>query len=546
MRLLKLSFILLILGCHACSSLSPLAAPKFVPIDNENLVEWEVEGSISIKGKDMRNQAYFTYADIDGDYEWSFNRKDPVGKPQTLMQGTDDEGKSEITSNIGGRQGTTQIARQMQRNLPMDKMSYWMKALPATDDARVNRDRKHKVKTIEEDGWTIQYKDYMKLDHSYELPSQIVMKKQDKVMKFDMVRGETGFLASPCPDVPEEQADQIQVFEPDEIDAVKRLVPSDGSAPLPVRINKTAFCKQLYKLHGKNPDPRIGLFGPDSMMWRLSGPFTVAGMGSGRALLLQTAHPWVTAAIDEHSVIRSDFFQRTRRTVVSILTIVYGSMPQVMATANRLHNTHHEVEGKIPYDAGAFKDHSDYWANEANAMIWIHSTLWDTLVRTYEELVEPLTPEEKDQFYEETKLFAMVFGIPEEMLPKTWDEFVQYNESMWYSPQLTVTDNARQLREDLFSGKPLLWLPLRIQETVTAASLPPNIREDYGLRYNAFTKFNNGMLMTGAKFYNAVLPKTMGNFPMYHEAYARIEGKRVGWYQRYLIKQILNTERIVN
>lgn len=546
MDFLKLSFLLLVIGCHGCSSLSPLAAPKFVPIDNESLMEWQVEGTISIKDEDIKSKAYFTYTDIEGEYEWSLNLEDPVGKPESLVQGIDGESKAEAITKKGGPQRAWQMARDMKSTLPLDNMSYWMKGLPATGDAHIKRGKKDRVKAIEEDGWTIKYKDFMQLDHRYELPSQIVMKNKNQVVKMEMVRGETGYLASPCPNVSAEAASTAHIFESTEGNAVSRLVPADGSAPLPIHIDKNAFCKQLYKLHGENPDPRIGLFGPDSLMWRMSGSFTVAGMGSGRALLLQTAHPWVTAAIDEHSIIRSDFFERTRRTYTYIMTLVYGSMPQVLAATHQIRKAHEEVNGEMPYKAGAFERHSEYNANEANAMIWIHSTLWETLVTMYEDLVKPLTPEEKDQFYEETKLFAMVFGIPEEMLPKSWDEFIQYNHAMWDSPQLTVTESARTLRKDLFSGKPLFWLPLRVQESVTAANLPPRIREGYGLKNGVFNQLNSSVLMTSAKLYNFFLPGFMGNQPLYHEAHARIEGKRVGRYQRTLIKQVLGTERIVN
>ena len=43
-----------------------------------------------------------------------------------------------------------------------------------------------------------------------------------------------------------------------------------------------------------------GVFGPASVMWRIDREAAVF-LGAGRALLLQLAHPWVAAAIAEHS-----------------------------------------------------------------------------------------------------------------------------------------------------------------------------------------------------------------------------------------------------
>jgi uncharacterized protein (DUF2236 family) len=43
-----------------------------------------------------------------------------------------------------------------------------------------------------------------------------------------------------------------------------------------------------------------GVFGPASLTWRVDREAAVF-LGAGRALLLQLAHPWVAAAIAEHS-----------------------------------------------------------------------------------------------------------------------------------------------------------------------------------------------------------------------------------------------------
>src|SRR5690606_8087505 len=98
-------------------------------------------------------------------------------------------------------------------------------------------------------------------------------------------------------------------------------------------VNSKDFCEQLVKIHGETVNSKHGLFGPDSMMWELNRYFLPAGFGAGRALLLQIAHPWVTAGIDEHSEVRNDPIERGRRTFVYMYTIIYGSLPQAMNAA---------------------------------------------------------------------------------------------------------------------------------------------------------------------------------------------------------------------
>jgi len=61
---------------------------------------------------------------------------------------------------------------------------------------------------------------------------------------------------------------------------------------------------------------------------------------------------------------------------------------------------------------------------------------------------------------------------------------MDYNRAMWASSQLTVTPNAMQLKEDLFDAKSI-WMiaPLWGQKIITAAELPPRIRDQYDMKY---------------------------------------------------------------
>ena len=43
-----------------------------------------------------------------------------------------------------------------------------------------------------------------------------------------------------------------------------------------------------------------GVFGPRSVTWQIDRESAIF-LGAGRALLLQLAHPWVAAAIEQHS-----------------------------------------------------------------------------------------------------------------------------------------------------------------------------------------------------------------------------------------------------
>ena len=199
-----------------------------------------------------------------------------------------------------------------------------------------------------------------------------------------------------------------------------------------------------------------------------------------------------------------------------------------MDAANTVHKIHNAIEGQIPYEAGAFKEGSHYGANEVSAMIWVSATLWDTLVKMYEEYEQPLTRAEQDKFYEEIKLFNMMFGIPPSANPPTWTAFEDYVETMVHSPQLTVTDNAKMLKDDLFNqGSIILALPLWVQEVATAVNLPAPIREQYDMDYGLWYSINYyGWIKPSSKLYNWLMPDSVSVNPVYHEAQARLRGER--------------------
>ena len=66
-----------------------------------------------------------------------------------------------------------------------------------------------------------------------------------------------------------------------------------------------------------------GIFGPRSMTWRVDREAAIF-LGAGRALLLQLAHPWVAAAIEQHSDTFADPISRFHRTFGVVFTMVFG------------------------------------------------------------------------------------------------------------------------------------------------------------------------------------------------------------------------------
>lgn len=272
-------------------------------------------------------------------------------------------------------------------------------------------------------------------------------------------------------------------------------------------------------------DPRAGIYGPDSMMWKL-GRETIGFFGGGRAALLQLAHPWVANAIDQHSATRSDPLGRFRRTFINVFTMIFGSTDQVMRVANNVHHIHAGIKGSLPEESGAFAEGSRYEANEVGAMLWVHATLWDTQVRMYELIFPALTGAEKERYYQETKLFAYLFGIPEDALPPDWGAFQEYMDRMYASDEIVARRVGREMGDMIFDfGGPLLpalkWL-----RVMTAYMMPPRLRDEFGLPPD--TPFNRRIYDSGLAMVKAVyprLPDRVRFVPSYIEAQRRLAGK---------------------
>ncbi len=97
-----------------------------------------------------------------------------------------------------------------------------------------------------------------------------------------------------------------------------------------------------------------GAFGPSSMMWRIDKEAAIF-LGAGRALLLQLAHPWVAAAIAQHSRTLADPIGRFHRTFSFMFTMVFGTTEQALAAARRLHQRHAHISGTLAEPGRAFR-----------------------------------------------------------------------------------------------------------------------------------------------------------------------------------------------
>jgi uncharacterized protein (DUF2236 family) len=292
----------------------------------------------------------------------------------------------------------------------------------------------------------------------------------------------------------------------------------------PARIVSAADLERLLDEVKRSAGVAGRLFGPNSVSWKINreaGLFLAAG----RATLLQLAHPWVAAAIAEHSRTLHDPIGRFHQTFRVMFTMSFGPVEQAIAVAHHLHLRHQSIYGIMPETVGAFAEGSPYEANHVHALLWVYATLIDSTIMAYDLILPALTPAEREQYYAESRISASFFGIPPDAWPGSRKEFGEYMESMYLSDTLAVSPVARHLARQVLSGAGS-WLRIPYwYRALTAQLLPPRLREEFGLAYGEREKRSAEHTLSWARRFYGRLPEAVRFVGPYREALARLNGK---------------------
>ena len=86
-------------------------------------------------------------------------------------------------------------------------------------------------------------------------------------------------------------------------------------------------------------EPDAGLYGPDSVTWRVHADPTMALSGL-RALMLQAVHPLAMAGVAQHSDFREDPWGRLFRTAEYVGVTTYGTTSQARRAGAKVRGIH--------------------------------------------------------------------------------------------------------------------------------------------------------------------------------------------------------------
>ena len=127
-----------------------------------------------------------------------------------------------------------------------------------------------------------------------------------------------------------------------------------------------------------------------------------------------------------------------------------------------------------------------YSATDPDLMLWVHAALVHVSLELYQRLVRRLRPEEEERYYREMAVVAQIFGTPSAVIPRSLEDFREYVAAQIDGGPITVTEPARAVAEVILAAP--LPVPMRVlvpaHRLATAGTLPPRLREEYGLRWS--------------------------------------------------------------
>ncbi|MGW0502513.1 oxygenase MpaB family protein [Micromonospora sp. NPDC003241] len=198
-----------------------------------------------------------------------------------------------------------------------------------------------------------------------------------------------------------------------------------------------------------------GLFGPDSVTWKLHAEpiLLLAGL---RSLYLQALHPRTMAGVAQNSNYRRDAWGRLHRTATYVDTTVYGTTAEAEEAGLRLRRLHARMTAVDAATGERFR------VDEPDLLRWVHVTEVESFLDTARRAGVPLDDAEVDGYYTEQRRSAALVGLDPETVPGTAAEVAEYYRRV--RPELRMTKEAAETALFL-TAPPLPWklsLPARV------------------------------------------------------------------------------------
>ncbi len=178
-----------------------------------------------------------------------------------------------------------------------------------------------------------------------------------------------------------------------------------------------------------------GLFGPDSVVWKIHADFPSMMAGGLAALMLQTLHPLALAGVWDHSNFRRDMLGRLRNTTAFVGRTTYAPREPAERAIERVREIHHHVTGTAP-------DGRAYSADDPHLLNWVHcAESWCFLAAYQAYCHAPIPLRLEDQYLAEAAYVAEALGARD--VPKSRAALDAFFTAV--RPELAFTPRTREV-----------------------------------------------------------------------------------------------------
>jgi uncharacterized protein (DUF2236 family) len=196
--------------------------------------------------------------------------------------------------------------------------------------------------------------------------------------------------------------------------------------------NMTGASSSLEEFKLPIGDP--GLFGPQSVTWKVHADFSAMMVGGLSSLMIQALHPRALAAVWDHSNFRHQLKARLGRTALFVAATTYGSVDLATKHVQRVNAIHAKIKG-IDLKGQA------YIANEPHLLRWVHLVETISFLNAYQHLaLQPLCPSDCDRYVVEMNKVGEMLGATN--LPLTFSD--AKHAMTQYEPELVFDQRTRE------------------------------------------------------------------------------------------------------
>jgi len=183
------------------------------------------------------------------------------------------------------------------------------------------------------------------------------------------------------------------------------------------------------------PQGDRGLFGPESIAWKIHADFISMMIGGISSLIMQALHPQALAGVWDHSSFREDLKGRLGRTAFFIAATTYGPTEMANQVIDKVNRIHTKITGLDEFG-------KPYAATDPHLLAWVHLTETRSFMSAFENYrSEKISLDQKNQYFLEMKSLGERMGAIN--LPNTYAATEKAIKE--FVPELYFGDRAKSI-----------------------------------------------------------------------------------------------------